>query len=155
MNVLTGSSVVCEVRVKATPETIFPFLVDAELSARWFGRSASIQPRVGGAYRTEINDQIVAAGEIVELDEPRRVVLSFGWEGNEAVPPGSSRVEITLEPDGDETVVRLVHDGLPDGAAQQHGDGWDHYLPRLAIVATGADAGPDPHGQAAPPSDLS
>jgi uncharacterized protein YndB with AHSA1/START domain len=150
MDVLTGSSVVCEVRVKAAPETIFPFLVDAERSARWFGRSASIDPRPGGAYRTEISDQIVAVGEIVEIDEPRRVVLTFGWEGNEAVPPGSSRVEITLEPDGDETVVRLLHDGLPDGAAEQHGDGWDHFLPRLAIVATGGDAGPDSHGEAEP-----
>jgi uncharacterized protein YndB with AHSA1/START domain len=150
MDVLTGSSVVCEVRVKAAPETIFPFLVDAERSARWFGRSASIDPRPGGAYRTEISDQIVAVGEIVEIDEPRRVVLTFGWEGNEAVPPGSSRVEITLEPDGDETVVRLLHDGLPDCAAEQHGDGWDHFLPRLAIVATGGDAGPDSHGEAEP-----
>jgi uncharacterized protein YndB with AHSA1/START domain len=150
MDVLTGSSVVCEVRVKAAPETIFPFLVDGQLSARWFGRSASIEPRPGGAYRTEISDQIVAAGEIVEIQEPRRVVLTFGWEGNEAVPPGSSRVEITLEPDGDETVVRLLHDGLPDGAAEQHGDGWDGYLPRLAIVATGGDAGPDSHGSAPP-----
>jgi uncharacterized protein YndB with AHSA1/START domain len=153
MDVLTGSSVVCEVRVKAAPETIFPFLVDEGRSSRWFGRSASIEPRPGGAYRTEISDEIVAAGEIVEIDEPRRLVLSFGWEGNEAVPPGSSRVEITLESDGDETVVRLLHDGLPDGAAQQHGDGWDHYLSRLAIVAAGGDAGPDPLGQAAPPSE--
>jgi uncharacterized protein YndB with AHSA1/START domain len=150
MDVLTGRSVVCEVRVKADPETIFPFLVDGERSARWFGRSASIDPRPGGAYRTEISDQIVAIGEIVEIDEPRRLVLTFGWEGSEAVPPGSSRVEITLEPDGDETVVRLLHDGLAEGAAEQHGDGWDHYLGRLAIAAPGGDAGPDPVGQNAP-----
>jgi uncharacterized protein YndB with AHSA1/START domain len=140
MDVLTGSSVVCEVRVKASPETIFPFLVDAERSARWFGRSASIDPRPGGAYRTEISDQIVAIGEIVEIDEPRRVVLTFGWEGNEAIPPGSSRVQITLEPDGDETLVRLMHDGLPDGAAQEHGEGWDQFLPQLAIAVTADDA---------------
>lgn len=150
MDVLTGNSVVCEVRVKASPETIFPFLIDAERSARWFGRSASIDPRVGGAYRTVLSDRIVAAGEFVEIDEPRRVVLSFGWEGNEAIPPGSSRVEITLEPDGDETVVRLLHDELPDGAAQEHGDGWDHYLSRLAIAATGGEPGPDPIGAASP-----
>jgi uncharacterized protein YndB with AHSA1/START domain len=150
MDVLTGSSVVCEVRVKAAPETIFPFPIDGERSARWFGRSSSIDPRPGGAYRTELSDQIVAVGEIVEIDEPRRLLLTFGWEGNEAVPPGSSRVEITLEPDGDETIVRLLHDGLPDGEAEQHGDGWDHFLPRLAVAAAGGDAGPDPLGEAEP-----
>jgi uncharacterized protein YndB with AHSA1/START domain len=152
MDVVTGSSVRCEVRVKASPETIFPFLTDPERSARWFGRSTAFDPRPGGAYRTEIRGQMVALGEFVEIDEPRRVVMTFGWEGNEQVPPGSSRVEITLEPDGDETVVRLLHDGLADGAAEQHGDGWDHYLARLATVATGGDAGPDRLGDPAPPA---
>jgi uncharacterized protein YndB with AHSA1/START domain len=153
MDVQTGSSVVCEVRVKAAPETIFPFLIDGDRSARWFGRAATIDPRPGGSYRTEISDQIVAVGEIVEIDEPRRLVLTFGWEGDEAVPPGSSRVEFTLEPDGDETLVRLRHDRLPDGAAERHGDGWDRYLPRLAVAAAGGDPGPDPLGTAqAPPN---
>jgi uncharacterized protein YndB with AHSA1/START domain len=147
MDVLTGSAVVCEIRVKASPETVFPFLTDPALSARWFGRAAAFDPNPGGSYRTEISDEIVAIGSFVEIDPPRRLLLTFGWEGNEQVPPGSSRVEITLEADGDETLVRLRHDGLPDGAARQHGDGWDHYLPRLAIVATGGDAGPDPLGQ--------
>src|SRR5215210_623212 len=141
MDVLTGSSVVCEVRVQASPETIFPLLVEGERSARWFGRAASIEPRPGGVYRTELSDQIVAVGEIVEIDEPRRVVLTFGWEGSDEVPPGSSRVQITLEPDGDETVVRLLHDGLPDGAAEEHGQGWDLFLPRLATLAAGGDPG--------------
>jgi uncharacterized protein YndB with AHSA1/START domain len=151
MDVRTGSSVTCEVRVKATPETIFPFLIDGDRSATWFGRSATIEGRVGGRYRTEISDEIVAVGEIVEIDEPRRLVVAFGWEGSSDVPPGSSRVEITLEPAGDETVIRLVHDGLPDGAAQEHGHGWDHYLARLAVVAAGGDAGPDPMGSGRPP----
>src|SRR5258708_3276412 len=80
--------------------------------------------------RTELGAGMVAGGEFGEIDEARRLVMTFGWEGNEQVPPGSSRVEITLEPDGDETIVRLLHDGLADGEAEQHGDGWDHYLAR-------------------------
>jgi len=60
------------------------------------------------------------------------------------VPPGSSRVEITLHPEGDKTRLRLVHSGLPDDeTVVQHTDGWDHYLGRLAVVAAGGDAGPD------------
>ena len=37
------------------------------------------------------------------------------WEGNEGVPPGSTIVELTLEADGDGTVLSLRHTGLPDG----------------------------------------
>ena len=73
-----------------------------------------------------------------------KVVFTFGWEqeGN-PIPPGSTTVEITLHPEGDKTRVRLVHRGLPDDAVSDHGEGWDHYLGRLAIAATGGDAGPD------------
>jgi hypothetical protein len=36
-----------------------------------------------------------------------------------------------------------VHRGLPDDAVADHTGGWDTYLGRLAVVATGGDAGPD------------
>jgi hypothetical protein len=48
-----------------------------------------------------------------------------------------------LIPDGENTVVRLRHRGLPDDAIQDHEQGWDHYLGRLAVAAAGGDAGPD------------
>jgi len=51
---------------------------------------------------------------------------------------------VTLEPDGSGTLVRLRHRDLPsEEAAQGHGEGWTHYLGRLAIVVTGGDPGPD------------
>jgi hypothetical protein len=40
-------------------------------------------------------------------------------------------------------LVRLVHRGRPDGAVSDHGHGRAHYLSRLAIAATGGDAGAD------------
>jgi hypothetical protein len=36
-----------------------------------------------------------------------------------------------------------VHRGLPDDAISDHGQGWAHYLSRLAITATGGSAGVD------------
>ncbi len=92
---------------------------------------------VAGAYK--------AAGEFVEVVPNEKVVIAMGWDmPDNAVPPGSSRVEITLHPEGDKTRVRLVHSGLPDDdAVDQHTQGWDHYLGRLAVAAAGGDAGPD------------
>ena len=67
-----------------------------------------------------------------------RLAYSFGWEGNEEVPPGSSLIEIDLiEQDGG-TLLRMTHSGLPNAATQaSHGKGWAHYLGRLTKAAAG------------------
>ena len=42
--------------------------------------------------------------------------------------------------------MRLTHRGLPDAeSVAHHRQGWESYLPRLAIAATGGDPGPDPN----------
>ena len=78
-----------------------------------------------------------------------RLAYSFGWDGSEAVPPGSSLVEIDLIEQPNGTLLRLTHTGLPN--AEQcagHAEGWAHYFGRLAEVAGGHDPGPDPwHGR--------
>ena len=139
-----------EIRIAARPETVFEFFVDPEKMVQWKGRSAELDPRPGGIYRVEINDQARARGEYVEIDAPNRVVFTWGWEGQEsgehAVPPGSSRVEVDLMPEGDGTVVRLRHVDLPEQSREIHGQGWDMYLGRLAAVAEGRDPGSDPGG---------
>jgi uncharacterized protein YndB with AHSA1/START domain len=87
----------------------------------------------------------VAVGEYVEVDPPHRIVFTWGWEGNEHVPPGSSTVEVTLTAVADGTLLRLVHRDLPGPAVAEHLDGWKHYFARLAVVATGEDPGTDHH----------
>jgi uncharacterized protein YndB with AHSA1/START domain len=140
-----------EVRIDASPETVFEFFVDPEKMTQWKGRRADLDPQPGGIYRVEINDQAVARGEYVTVEPPDRVVFTWGWEGQEsgphAVAPGSSRVEISLQPDGDGTIVRLRHFDLPEESLEIHGQGWDLYLGRLAVVASGGDPGPDPTAQ--------
>ena len=133
-----------EIRIAARPETVFAFFTDPAKMTSWKGRIAQLDARVGGTYRVDLNGHDVIAGEYVEIDPPNRVVFTWGWEGNDVVPPGKSTVEITLIPDGDETVVRLVHRDLPAGQGASHAAGWDHFLPRLAIAAKGEDPGPDP-----------
>jgi uncharacterized protein YndB with AHSA1/START domain len=133
-----------EVYVDAAPETVFEFFTNPEKMVRWKGRAATLDPRPGGIYRVEIGPY-VALGEYVEVDPPHRVVLTWGWEGGSPIPPGSSTIEVTLTPDGDGTLVRLVHSGLSEESAEAHAHGWDQYMPRLAIAAAGGDAGPDPN----------
>ena len=150
MAVRQDEAVEREVRIAARPETVFEFLVDPEKHVLWMGRRADLDPRAGGIYRVELDGRATALGEFVEVEPPSRVVMAFGWEGQPAgqtehgVPPGSSRVEVALEPDGDGTLVRLRHYDLPEQAREMHGQGWELYLGRLAIAASGGDPGPEP-----------
>jgi uncharacterized protein YndB with AHSA1/START domain len=134
-----------EVHIDAAPETVFEFFTDPVKAVRWMGVAATLDPRPGGVYRVEIGPYI-AVGEFVEVDPPSRITWTWGWENADLLtPPGSSTVEITLTPAEGGTTVRLVHSGLPEKALEGHTHGWDQYMPRLAIVAAGGDAGPDPN----------
>lgn len=133
-----------EVRIAATPETVFAFLTDPAKIVRWAGTHAESDPRPGGAHRTVINPGHIVRGEYVEVKPNRRLVYTFGWADSPGIPPGSTVVEIVLVPDGDTTVLRLAHAMLPAHARTGHGEVWDHYLPRLAAAASGDDPDPDP-----------
>jgi uncharacterized protein YndB with AHSA1/START domain len=139
-----------ELQIDATPETVWKFLVDPEKVALWMGLPGSeFDPTPGGAYRIEIIPGHVASGAFVELEHPRRIVYTWGWEadvdGPSPVPPGSSTVEIELVPSNGGTSLRFKHHDLPNtAAAESHAVGWDHYLERLVVAAGGDDPGPDP-----------
>jgi uncharacterized protein YndB with AHSA1/START domain len=139
-----------ELQIAAAPETVWEFLVDPAKVTRWKGRPATaFDPQPGGRYRIEIVPGHVASGEFVELDRPRRMVYTWGWEpgadGPNPVPPGSSTVEIELVPEAGGTKLRFTHRDLPNSeTVESHAVGWDHYLPRLAAAAAGGDPGPDP-----------
>jgi uncharacterized protein YndB with AHSA1/START domain/DNA-binding transcriptional ArsR family regulator len=140
------TSVEREIAIAARPETVWEFLVDPEKATRWMGQTASLDPRPGGVHRVEVIPGHTALGEFVELDPPRRLVYTFGWEkGVEgAIPPGSTTIEIELVPTDEGTTLRFSHRLPTAEAAKSHAQGWDHYLERLVIVAAGGDPGPDP-----------
>jgi uncharacterized protein YndB with AHSA1/START domain len=139
-------SVERELEIAASPEAVWQLLTDPAEATRWMGQAADFDLRPGGSYRVDVIPGNVASGEFVEIDPPRRLVYTWGWEGEgNPVPPGSSTIEFELEPSGKGTLLRFRHSNLPsDESAASHGHGWDHYLGRLAVVTGGGDPGPDP-----------
>ena len=135
-----------EAHIPAPPATVFALLTDPEKIMRWMGTEARVEPQSGGLYLVNVTGARVARGSFREVVPVHRLAYSFGWDGSEVVPPGSSLVEIDLAeqpPDG--TLLRLTHSGLPNAEqCARHADGWTHYLGRLAEVAAGRNPGPDP-----------
>ena len=133
-----GRVVELQLRLGAPPGEVFLFLTDPERYIRWQGVKAELDPRPGGVFRVWMDADTVASGTFVEIESPRRVVFTWGWEGNDGIPPGSTTVELTLEADGEGTVLSLRHTGLPDGeAAAMHEEGWRFFTDRLAEAAGG------------------
>ncbi len=125
------SELIRKVYIEAPPETVFAYFTDAEKLLQWMGIEATLEPQVGGRFQVMINQERKIIGEYLELIPYSRIVISWGWEGREDVPPGSSTVEINLLPDQQGTLVRLRHYNLPDTALLLHAKSWEHNLPRL------------------------
>lgn len=143
--VTAGISVEREIAIAASPEIVWELLTKEDEAIAWMGQSATFDLRPGGIYRVDVIPGNVARGEFVEIDPPHRLVFTWGWEeGASPVGPGSSTVEFELIPDGDGTLLRFRHFNLPSAeAAESHSHGWDHYLARLATLASGSDPGRD------------
>lgn len=140
-----GPALEVETRVRARPETVFAFFTDPDKYRHWMGIDAELDPRPGGVYRVNVTGQNVVRGEYLEIDPPRRIVFTWGFEHDTHLPPGSTTVEVTLHEDGDATIVRVRHSGLPtDQSRAEHEQGWQHYLQRLSVAGSGGDPGPDP-----------
>ncbi|HEY1573263.1 MAG TPA: SRPBCC domain-containing protein [Pseudonocardiaceae bacterium] len=133
------------VDIKAEPDTVFPYFIDPARYSQWMGGSVVLDPVPGGAYQVGMRDGVQAVGRFVEIDPPRRVVFTWGWTNDPEVPPGSTRVVVTLEPIADGTRVVLRHYGLSHAQRQHHTMGWTLYLDRLSVRSAGGDPGPDPN----------
>jgi uncharacterized protein YndB with AHSA1/START domain len=137
-----------EIQIAAPPATVFAFLTDPEKILSWMGSEVTTEAHPGGVYLVKSVGTHVARGEFREVVPVHRLTYSFGWEGSEEVPPGSSLVEIDLVDRDGGTLLRMTHSGLPNAAqCASHDSGWAHYLGRLAMAATGHDPGID-HGPA-------
>jgi uncharacterized protein YndB with AHSA1/START domain len=132
--------------IEAPPERVFEYFVDPALLVRWMGDVARLEATSGGTFSVDINGVLIR-GHFVRVERPTLIEVAWGEAGNEAMPPGVTRLRVTFEARGAVTHVQLEHSGLVPAEATKHAVGWPHFIERLAVAARGQDPGPDPWKQ--------
>lgn len=139
-------------RIAARPSIVFDALTTADGIMCWWGPDAGpvlvaeTDPRVGGRYRVRFRmldgTEHESAGEYLEVDRPRSLVVSWRWLKGGG-DPGESRLEFRLRPIPEGTELTLTHARLAtDDAARGHQQGWAGALDKLErhflLVSEGA-----------------
>lgn len=124
-------------RFAAPPERVY----DAWLSEQWGAwlgphgsrcQKASVDPRIGGAFRINLitpeSNAVEIAGVYKELTRPRRI--AFTWTSDFCRT--DSLVTLTFEPDGAGTLMKLRQVGFDSPESRDgHNKGWTGTFERL------------------------
>jgi uncharacterized protein YndB with AHSA1/START domain len=130
--------------IRTTPEELFEALINPDFTRRfWSGISQESEWKPGSAWAIKFSDgRIADAGEVVEFDPPRRIVLK--WR-NEFRPDlkaeGYSRCVMEIEPAGATVKLTITHSMERDGSkfVEAVSGGWPMILSSLkSLLETGA-----------------
>ena len=128
-------------RLSAAPAKVYAAWTDPQKIIRWFGRpdakpesfQAEIDARIGGRFRISFSagdEYYQVGGAYREVVPNARLVFSWAWH---STPERESLVTVSLKPDGDGTLLTLLHEQLFDQAAcDGHSRGWNSSLDTLA-----------------------
>ncbi|MEN8376197.1 MAG: SRPBCC domain-containing protein [Gemmatimonadota bacterium] len=130
--------------IEAPPADVFRALIEPASLNRWIARDATVEPRVGGRFDlgwAEAADipHDGPAMQILEFERDRLLAISWpDWRGDASVPP--QRVTWILEPEGEGTLVTLIHSGFVRTVdISDYPFGWGHFMSQMAVVASSID----------------
>jgi uncharacterized protein YndB with AHSA1/START domain len=132
---------VFEIYIKTTPERLWEAITEAEMRRVYqFGGGVTSEWTPGSRYElSHPQGGVLAEGENLEVDPPRRLVQSFTALWSEDVEAeGTSRVTWEIEPVGDSCRLTVTHDQLREGAHGELYGGWPMILSGLkTLLETG------------------
>jgi uncharacterized protein YndB with AHSA1/START domain len=109
-----------QIRIKASAAQVWPYIGTQEGLRQWWGTDVSMEAKVGGAC--EERSQVKGTsyhlqGEVTAYAPPRHLALVLRNTDHGATWPALTTLRITLQDEGEETLVTLVHQAF--GAATE------------------------------------
>lgn len=120
------------IHIDAPRPVVFDFFLDSERWASWWGHGSTIDARPGGRLSIRFPGGVEVTGDVLEIHEPERVVFTYGFASGSPIPPGGSRVTITLEGVSGGTRVHLLHEFADERVRDEHVQGWRFQLSLFA-----------------------
>ena len=137
--------------IRTTPEKLWLALTDAEFMKQyWFGMHCESQWTAGAAWTLVSGDgQIFDAGEIVEAEPPRRLVIRWQHQNKpELKAEGASLCTMELEPGGTAVKLSITHtiEREPSKLIEAVSGGWPKVISNLkSLLETGSAVLQDPY----------
>ena len=132
--------------IRTTPERLWSALTDdAEFMKQyWFGMHCESQWKAGSPWKLVSGDGTVFdAGEIVEAEPPRRLVIRWVNQKPELKVEGDSYCTMELEPSGSAVKLSITHsiDRVPSKLLEAVSGGWPKVISNLkSLLETGSIA---------------
>ncbi len=123
--------------IRTTPEKLWRALTDPEFTRQYWGGTWQ-----DCAWERGADGRVGDSGEVLEMDPPRRLVLS--WENqflSELRGDGVSRLTYELEPQGEMVKLTVIHESATPGSKLigKVSEGWPLILASLkSLLETGA-----------------
>jgi uncharacterized protein YndB with AHSA1/START domain len=127
---------VFEIYIRTTPEHLWEAITDGEIRSKYnFGARIDSDWTPGSRFQMghPALSELLAEGEVLEVDPPRRLVHTMValW-GDDVKSEGSSRVTWEIEPISEDSCrLSLTHDQLREDADSQLYGGWPMILSGL------------------------
>ncbi len=137
--------------IRTTPEKLWSALTDAEfIKQYWFGIRCECQWSAGSPWSIARGDgTILDAGEIVETEPPRRLVIRWHHQDKpELKAEGPSLCTFELEPSGTAVKLSITHtiERDPSKLIEAVSGGWPKVVSNLkSLLETGSIALQDPY----------
>jgi uncharacterized protein YndB with AHSA1/START domain len=137
--------------IRTTPEKLWSALTDAEyMKQYWFGIHCESQWTAGSPWKMVSGEgRILDAGQIVEADPPRRLVIRWQHQNKpELKAEGDSLCTMELEPIGTAVKLSITHtiEREPSNFIVAVSGGWPKILSNLkSLLETGSSVLQDPY----------
>lgn len=139
----TAPDFVYSIYIGAPAPRVWDALIDRDLTHLYWGhhnKSAWTRGARWEHIRTTPGGEVDIVGTVLEIDPPKRLVVTWVGPSNEGDVGKTSRVTYRLTPNGDETLLMVTHSELEPGSEMNASvrEGWVAVLSNMkTLLETG------------------